>query len=232
MPPDPTLSITDLFGGLSTRSLQSVLKRGRWQLRRAGSYFFREGAPTSTCYLLNNGRVRITHDRAGRRRVCVRFVAPGETFGHCSLSGLSKYPFSAEAVQDSRALAWEGEAMIRLMRTRPQLALNMLGTTIGWLRNLEEHCRDLSSTTAEWRIARSLITLSRQIGNIRDATVVISGGFGQRDLADMAGTTIYTASRALSNWERRGMIEKGRGRIVIHDLARFATLAQAPAPPR
>ena len=41
----------------------------------------------------------------------------------------------------------------------------------------------------------------------------------------MTGTTLYTVSRLLSEWERHGTIKTGRERITIlepHDLVRIA----------
>jgi hypothetical protein len=32
----------------------------------------------------------------------------------------------------------------------------------------------------------------------------------------MTGTTLYTVSRILSRWERQGLVEAGRERVLIH----------------
>jgi CRP/FNR family transcriptional regulator, nitrogen oxide reductase regulator len=36
-----------------------------------------------------------------------------------------------------------------------------------------------------------------------------------KDVADGANVTPFTVSRSLSNWERRGILKKRRGKIVL-----------------
>ncbi len=42
----------------------------------------------------------------------------------------------------------------------------------------------------------------------------------------MTGTTLYTASRVLSSWEERGLVESGRQRIIIRDPHKLFMLAE------
>jgi CRP-like cAMP-binding protein len=44
----------------------------------------------------------------------------------------------------------------------------------------------------------------------------------RQDLADLAGTTLYTASRVVSSWDHQGLILAGRKQITIADLDKFA----------
>jgi CRP-like cAMP-binding protein len=36
-------------------------------------------------------------------------------------------------------------------------------------------------------------------------------------MAEASGTTIFTVSRVLADWERRGLVEAGRERVVIRN---------------
>jgi CRP-like cAMP-binding protein len=40
-------------------------------------------------------------------------------------------------------------------------------------------------------------------------------------LADMAHISPFTASRLLSQWQRRGAIRKTRGKLLVHDPQRL-----------
>jgi CRP-like cAMP-binding protein len=49
--------------------------------------------------------------------------------------------------------------------------------------------------------------------------------FTRQDLAEMSGTTLYTVSRVLSEWEKNGLVESGRERVLIrnpHGLVKIA----------
>ena len=53
----------------------------------------------------------------------------------------------------------------------------------------------------------------------------------QQDLAEMTGTTRYTISRMLSEWEQKGIVKTGRGRVLIKLPGTLLLIAEdLPAP--
>jgi CRP-like cAMP-binding protein len=54
--------------------------------------------------------------------------------------------------------------------------------------------------------------------------------FSRQDLAEMAGTTLYTVSRVLSGWEKRGLVLTGRERLVITQPHALMQVAEGSAP--
>ena len=44
----------------------------------------------------------------------------------------------------------------------------------------------------------------------------------------MTGTTLHTVSRTLAAWEQQGLVERGRRRVAVADVAGLAALAEAP----
>jgi CRP-like cAMP-binding protein len=58
----------------------------------------------------------------------------------------------------------------------------------------------------------------------------IEGGieltFTRQDLAEMSGTTLYTVSRILSDWERQGLVETGRERVLIRNPHGVVSIAE------
>ena len=46
----------------------------------------------------------------------------------------------------------------------------------------------------------------------------------------MTGTTLYTVSRILSGWEREGLVDVGRGRVMIRHLPGLEAIAEDLAP--
>ena len=48
---------------------------------------------------------------------------------------------------------------------------------------------------------------------------------GRQELADLAGTSMFTASRLLALWAREGILEVGRQRVVVRRLAELERLA-------
>ena len=59
-----------------------------------------------------------------------------------------------------------------------------------------------------------------------DAAVI---SVSRQDLADMTGATLFTASRTLSAWRRRGLIQSSRGRVVLTDRQAIMQIADLAA---
>jgi len=69
----------------------------------------------------------------------------------------------------------------------------------------------------EWRIARTLLMLSRKAGVVDADGVSIDLPLTRQDIADMAATTVETTIRVLSNFKKLGLVETEKGRIIIRD---------------
>jgi CRP/FNR family transcriptional regulator, nitrogen oxide reductase regulator len=55
--------------------------------------------------------------------------------------------------------------------------------------------------------------------------VLIDLPLARQDLAEMSGTTRYTASRTLSRWEQEGIVMSTRTRVVIRAPHRLVVIA-------
>jgi CRP-like cAMP-binding protein len=132
---------------------------------------------------------------------------------------------SAQAVEDSAALAWHRDVVKPLIKSSPQLAFNLTGFLARSYEEVLERYVRQATRPVRARIAWALVKLAKQIGKQEGNQVVIAEGFKQKDLADLAGTTIYSVSRTLSEWQQQKIVEKRRGRVVVPDIYRLNELA-------
>jgi CRP-like cAMP-binding protein len=214
-----------LFAGLSSEALADVRRTARVRLVPAGSFFFHQGDPATACYVLLQGRVRVTQLNEAGHQVILHMLGPGDGFALVAPFAGGEYGVSAEVVEDARALTWDGPSMARLMTAWPQLALNALGFLAGRLHELQQRYRELATERVERRVARAVLRLARQAGRKTEAGILIDLPLSRQDLAEMTGTTLYTVSRILSAWEAAGLVEVGRERVVIkrgHGLVSIA----------
>jgi CRP-like cAMP-binding protein len=58
--------------------------------------------------------------------------------------------------------------------------------------------------------------------------VRIDQPLGRQELADLAGASMFTASRLLAGWAREGILEVGRQRVVVLSPERLEAIANAP----
>ena len=177
--------------------------------------------------MLLHGHVRASKTTPTGEQVVVRYVAPGETFGVATAIGLSHYPATATAVDDSIVLIWPSAAWPRLVAQHPSLATNTLQTVGSRLQDAQTLMVEMSTQQVAQRIAHTLLRLAKQAGRKVEHGVEIDFPISRQDIAAMTGTTLHTVSRTLSGWEQQGLVEGGRQRIVLRDPHRLFRLAES-----
>lgn len=88
-----------LFGGISDAALSFLLEISADTRVRRGAYFFREGEPGESMFVLESGQVEIRkHARHGSLLLCR--LGPGNCFGEMALIDLSPRSASVQALED------------------------------------------------------------------------------------------------------------------------------------
>lgn len=125
-----------LFRGLGPSELAAVARLAQRCELAAGKYFFEHGHG-DVVYLLQCGRVRITQPAPRGAPVLLHLVGPGELFGAMGELRDQLRPASAQALCRCRALGWSREAIGKLMRRYPVVALNALSELEDQLCNFQ-----------------------------------------------------------------------------------------------
>jgi CRP-like cAMP-binding protein len=203
-----------------------VVRQSAW-LRRVerDAFFYHQGDPASAFYILVEGQVKLTEVTSEGQQILVRFVGPGEAMGIIAALSKAVYPLSAQAVDDCLALTWDGDILEQLMERYPRMAIDGLRLVSQRWHELEERFRELATERVERRLAQTLLRLVRQAGRKVEAGILIDLPLSRQDLAEMTGTTLYTVSRILSQWEQQNLVELGRERVLVrypHGLALLA----------
>ena len=204
-----------IFKGLSTADLAAILEIAGMRHFLSGSFIFHQGDPADAFYVLVEGNVRLTQINAEGHQIIVHFFGPGNGLGIVAALGNIAYPLSAEAVEPCHALIWSSEYIIQLIDRFPRLAVNSLRVLSSRFSELQERYRELATERVEQRVARTLMRLAKQTGQKIDEGIRINMPLARRDLAEMTGTTLYTVSRILSNWEQNELVKTGREQITI-----------------
>jgi CRP-like cAMP-binding protein len=189
-------------------------------------YFFMQGDPATHAYILIKGRVKMIQITPNGQQITMRIMTPGQTYGGIALlNPQAGYPATAQAVEDSTALAWNTARLRELVEKDPSISLNVMGLMHGYISELQERQKALVTDRVEQRIARILLKLAAQSGRKIDEGVLIDLPITRQDIAEMSGTTLFTVSRTLNEWERGGLLEIGRERVVIRDPHGLVSIA-------
>jgi CRP/FNR family transcriptional regulator, nitrogen oxide reductase regulator len=215
-----------LFQGLSDSDLQVVLEASRPRTAPEGEYFFIQEDPAEHLYLLERGQVKLGQVTADGQQVILNVIGAGAIFGLIGFVEDSLYPASALAASNCRALSWDRPTLARLAERFPNLALNAMRLMAARVNEFQGQIRTLSTERVERRLARVLLRLVRQVGKKEQSGVLIDLSLSRQDLAEMSGSTIFTVSRILSQWERQGLIDAGRERVLIRSPHGLVSIAE------
>ncbi|HVN76051.1 MAG TPA: Crp/Fnr family transcriptional regulator [Thermoanaerobaculaceae bacterium] len=213
------------FQGLQPGALAEVVAAACERRVEEGEAVFREGEPADRFCVVTDGRLKLTQLGADGNEVILRFVGPGEATAALAIFEGTEYPLTARAVGPTSVLEWEREAVQALLRRHTALAVNTVRLLSERLREVQERFRELATERVAQRVARALLRLVRQAGRKVEVGVLIDLPLSRQDLAEMTGTTLFTVSRVLSEWEARGIIESGRERVTVtnpHGLVAIA----------
>ena len=190
-----------------------------------GEFFFFQGDAADYFYVLLSGRAKLMQMNSTGQQVNLRTINEWQMFGALgSVRENAAYPASAQALEHSTALAIKSDFLRDMMQTRPYLSFDLMKLMTGYIQEMQERYRELATEKVERRIAHSLLRLVAQMG-IKTLEGNLELTFTRQDLAEMSGTTLYTVSRVLSEWEKTGLVEAGRERVVIrkpHELVRIS----------
>lgn len=160
------------------------------------------------------------------QQVIMRYISPVKEFGVIAMLSGAVYPVSAQAVDDSTALYWNKASLKELMDQIPGVAINALQTLADRVSEFQDRIRELTTERVERRIARALLRLAQQTGRKVQDGVLVDLLITRQDIAEMTGTTIYTVSRTMSQWETHGIIKSGREKIIIRRPHQLVVIAE------
>jgi CRP-like cAMP-binding protein len=148
-------------------------------------------------------------------------MPPGEICGGAALVSRPEYLVSTEAVEDSCSLVWDRKIIRRLAERYPRLVENALLITFDYLAFYRATHVSLTCHNARQRLAHVLASLASGIGK------KVPGGLElnvrNEELANEANVTLFTASRLLNEWQRMGIVEKSRGKVLVRSPERLSS---------
>jgi len=99
-----------------------------------------------------------------------------------------------------------------------------VGQRIG---DMNDRIVEMATQQVEQRIACAVLRLVNQAGIKVSDGIEINFPVTRQDLSEMTGTTLHTASRMLSAWEKQGIVKSERKKITVCDPHRLVLVSTA-----
>jgi CRP/FNR family cyclic AMP-dependent transcriptional regulator len=213
------LGRVSLFGALSESELAELVQVAVPRRWLAGEAVFREGDPGDTCYVIRSGSVRVTRRHTDGRQIALAELREGAIFGELAMFGGEERSATVEATEPTEAVAILAGDLRRTMVAHPDIAVAMLAGLADRIRAANERLARQTFQTVEGRVASALLAqveaLAAEAGDAEPREILIRAT--QAQIAQLSGSSRESASRFLAKLERAGVIDTGRGKILVHD---------------
>ena len=120
---DPLVQRVSIFAALTADELRQLTAMTQNRLITGGTPLLRQGDPGSSLFILRDGLLEVRIAKDGHPETTVARIHPGEFFGERSLLLGDPRSASIVPVVDSTVAEISRDAMIYLMRGRPELAV-------------------------------------------------------------------------------------------------------------
>ena len=213
-----------LFRDISpSDSLQIVMAARERQFSRSEVIYI-EGASVRQVILLTSGSAKMVQCSQNGSAVILRLCGPGEVVGSLGVSTQERYRSTPQALTASSALVWDSSAFESLSSRIPALRLNVSFILYKQLEDMEDRFREISTERVAPRLARQILRIVEQVGIVSNGSVEIN--ITREALAQLIGTSLFTVSRLLSQWNRKGIVITRREGFSIEDMEALENLTE------
>jgi CRP/FNR family transcriptional regulator/CRP/FNR family cyclic AMP-dependent transcriptional regulator len=200
---------------------------GKIREYKRGTYVCHEGEDAPDVYFLVAGRVEISSSASNGSRVLHATVDIPQFLGELAVLGAMPRTASVLTLDASTVWMVEGETFLRFLTAQPEASREALRALAQQVRAQEAFVDDLLFLDLKGRVAKRLLQfVTPSLEDLPADGAVAPSGVTHADLASMCGGSRENVTRVLSEFQRRGLIEKDdRRRYVLTKVSGLAKLA-------
>lgn len=212
-----------LFRGLPRSTVERIVELGYTRKMRQGEFLYLQGDPGDGLYLILSGEVRISATGREGQELHLNTLSAGEVMGEIALMDGGSRTATATATQAGVLFCIDRGEFLGLVARQPEITwqiLELLCQRVRWTSSLLE---DSAFLSPEGRLAKRLLAIAGTSGSTTPLGRELR--ISQSDLAGYLNLTRQAVNRMLQALRRDGVLELGRGRLIIKDADRLLKLS-------
>jgi CRP-like cAMP-binding protein len=194
------LTSIPLFADLPPGDLDALSSASRSVSFKRGARIFEEGAVGDCCYVLTHGKARVVLAGRGGTEILLNILTAPALVGEIALLDKSTRSASLVAAEDCHLIRIPAQAF-EALRRNAMFEQRLVARVVITLRESDVRHR-VSSFPSINRIVWTLGRIARY-GATREGAAIVIDKPAHHDLAEMAGCTRETVSRALQTLKRK-----------------------------
>lgn len=183
----------------------------------AGQIIFHLGDPGGLLYIINEGKVKISHSNPDGQEALLAILGSGDFFGELALLDESPRSATAEALEPTETLTLHRTEFMRFLESNPSIARHILTVLARRIRHMNAQISDIFFLDLPGRLARTLLNLADRHGQQTSEGIQIELSLTQTDLAEMTGATRVSINKALGRFRRSHWVKVKGHRMTILD---------------
>lgn len=174
-----------LFAAMPPELCEPLLAAARVTRHARGTAVFHQGDQARVLHIVVEGWVKLYRIAPNGAEAVVGVMTRGQSFGEPIALRCADYPVSAEAVTDCQLICVPSDALLSLIRSRPEAAISILSSTFLQLQGLVEQIEQLKARSGAQRVAEFLLDLCPEGAEAATVTlpydkVLIAGRLGMK----------------------------------------------------
>ena len=215
------LRTAPLFAALDDDAANALRSSMVEQRLGKGETLFSEGEPGEKLYLIESGKIKLSHTSSDGRESIIAVLGAGEMLGELSLFDPGARTATAIAVTNTKLLSLSHEALLPWLVGRPDLAVALLAALARRLRRTNEALADLVFSDVPGRVAKALLELGSKFGESSPDGLLVRHELTQEELAQLVGASRETVNKALADFSQRGWIRIEQRSVTLLDVDRL-----------
>ncbi|MGE5227947.1 MAG: Crp/Fnr family transcriptional regulator [Planctomycetaceae bacterium] len=214
-----------ILHGVASKDVRALAAAGMTHRFRRGTYICHQGDPSPDVFFLVEGKVEISSVSPTGARILHATVDTPQFLGE--LGVLGDLPRSADLVTLDDADVWaiDGEGFVGFVTTHPAASRELLAALARQIREHEAFADDLLFLDLKGRVAKRLLQMGTASLAELPANGTVIPEVTHADLASLCGGSRENVSRILSDFQRRGLVQRDGHRYVLKKVAPLAKLA-------
>jgi CRP/FNR family transcriptional regulator, nitrogen oxide reductase regulator len=202
------------FEAINQDAIAVILLQAQSRQFQVGRTIIVGGDTATHLFLVRTGKVKYYRQSINGEEVLLQWLTPGDVFGLGTLvKNPPAYVGSAEALSDCDVVVWKHEIIRKLTVKYPQLSENALRIVLHYLKNYADRHVGVVTKSVEQRLAGTLLKLGHSSGTVHPGGIEVHATNAQ--LAALSDVSYFTASRLLNAWQRKGLVRKHRGKVLL-----------------
>jgi len=209
---------------LSEADLERLASSCRVVRAEKGEVLWFKGADVDFMGLAADGWVKMVRTSSIGNDTTIELFGPGHLFGLMGAITGTGCPLTACAIHDLWYVRIPKQMMLELYGQSIVMKDYLIRKAAVRLHGAVELMARLSSGTVEQRIAAILFILVESYAVKEPDGILLQCPLTRQEISEMAGTTVESTIRAMSRWQKEGIISTERQQILITDEARLARI--------